>query len=887
MSTCELPSVPNSVLRPASDPLPRPILRPTATRAVYVLLVVYIVISLTYQVVASVSLIVGYFDLRHQVQAPFDIGFYHPVLKDLSEPAKRAGLVAGDRIESLDSVPYRGRALWQSTRWYAHPGEVLRVGVRRPNGTHAIVSVALVGESATVQIGDAIFLIFLHILVPLFCLIIGYWIVLARPKELNAWLILLLLTFPQAVIVVSTYNSWPGIWLALRLGWHLIPEILAPGALLWLGLLFPERSRIDLRLPWLKWLIGAVLTCCGGVGLATDFSTWYDLPLIASRTTLDAAATRVINWMFVLCVVLYWVAIFDKLRTASTADARRRLRVLYLGSVLGLGGALVIFGALPWFGIPDPSRIRWLAYLGAMFLLVFPLTLAYVVVVQRAMDVRLVIRQGLQYTLARRGVLVLQILLSVGLFTVVAVLMTSHAMTPVATVAVLAVGIWGTFLLYGAAQRVAVWIDRRFFRDAYNAELILSELAEKVRTMVETEPLLEIVTGRISDALHVPRMAVLLDGSAPYRPAHAMGYASLPAVEFPETAATVQVLKQQRQPVRVYFDDPQGWIYRLREMTGEERAKLAELRSELLLPLLVKDHLIGFISLGQKLSEAPYSGTDLRLLNSVAAQTSLALEVSRLSTAVAQEAAQRERLNREVEIAREVQEHLFPQQRPAVPGLDYYGLCRPAREVGGDYYDFLELPDGKLGVAVGDVSGKGIGAALLMASLEASVRGHAAAPHGLSELMRQVNSLIYDASAANRYATFFYCQYDPRTHTLTYVNAGHNPPVILRKTGANTTITRLHAGGPVVGLLRDAVYEQGTVVLEVGDMVVLFTDGVSESMNVRDEEWGEDRLIESAKSCEGLEAAESLNRIMSDAVAFAAGAPQHDDMTLVVLRIYG
>ena len=506
------------------------------------------------------------------------------------------------------------------------------------------------------------------------------------------------------------------------------------------------------------------------------------------------------------------------------------------------------------------------------------------VVVQRAMDVRLVIRQGLQYTLARRGVFVVQILLSAALFVVVAALTASHAVKPVGTVVVLAVGVWGIFLVHGATQRVAIWIDRRFFRDAYNAEQILSELAEEVRTMVETQ-LLETVTGRIADALHVPRMAVLLDGSGFYRPAYAMGYGSLPAVAFPEAAATVQVLKKERQPVHVYFDDPQAWIYCVPEMTDEERAKLAELRSELLVPLLVKDRLIGFMSLSEKVSEAPYTGTDLRLLGSVAAQTTLALEVSRLTTAVAQETARRERLNREIEIAREVQEHLFPQQPPAVLGLDYCGLCRPAREVGGDYSDFVELPEGRLGVAIGDVSGKGIGAALLMASLEASLRGQASAGHGLAELMQRVNGLVYDASAANRYATFFYGQYDPRTRELDYVNAGHNAPLVLRNCGASATVSRLEAGGPVVGLLRAAVYQHGSFTLEPGDLVVLFTDGVSESMNTHDEEWGEDRLVQSAKDCAGLNALETVNQIMTAAVAFAAGAPQHDDMTLVVLRV--
>src|SRR5215472_3864521 len=163
-----------------------------------------------------------------------------------------------------------------------------------------------------------------------------------------------------------------------------------------------------------------------------------------------------------------------------------------------------------------------------------------------------------------------------------------------------------------------------------------------------------------------------------------------------------------------------------------------------------------------------------------AAQTALALEVARLTTAIGREMVQRERMNRELEIAREVQEHLFPQRLPSVPGLDYCGRCYPAREVGGEYYDFLELPEGRLGIAIGDVSGKGIGEALMMASLQASLRAQASVGHDLAELMKRVNNLIYKASSANRYATFFYAEYDPPSRRLSYVNAGHNPPLIVR-----------------------------------------------------------------------------------------------------------
>jgi sigma-B regulation protein RsbU (phosphoserine phosphatase) len=267
-----------------------------------------------------------------------------------------------------------------------------------------------------------------------------------------------------------------------------------------------------------------------------------------------------------------------------------------------------------------------------------------------------------------------------------------------------------------------------------------------------------------------------------------------------------------------------------------------------------------------------------------AAQTTLAREVARLTAAIGREMAQRERMNRELEIAREVQEHLFPQRLPAVPGLDYCGHCRPAREVGGDYYDFLELPDNRLGIAIGDVSGKGVGAALMMASLEASLRALASVMRDPADLMGRVNSLVRQASASNRFATLFYAEYHTVTRRLAYVNAGHNPPFVLRNNGVGCQVLRLETGGPVIGLLPHS-YQRGEFSLETGDLVVLFTDGISESMNIRDEEWGEERLIQLAKTCHGLPAMEGTSRILAAALAFAGGAPQHDDMTLVVLRM--
>ena len=317
-----------------------------------------------------------------------------------------------------------------------------------------------------------------------------------------------------------------------------------------------------------------------------------------------------------------------------------------------------------------------------------------------------------------------------------------------------------------------------------------------------------------------------------------------------------------------------------------ERTEFQKLDAQVLLPLASQKELLGIISLGPKKSEEPYSPSDTSLLRTVAAQTGLALENSRLSEAFASEVTQRELLHREIEIAREVQERLFPQSLPAVPALEYAGHCRPARGVGGDYYDFLALTNGRLGLVIGDVSGKGVPAALLMASLQASVRGQSQSlgPSGqpdIAGLMANVNCLVYDASPQNRYATFFYAQFDPATRRLVYTNGGHNAPMLLR----GNEVLLLETGGPPVGLFRPARYEQAEIDLQPGDLLILYTDGVSEAENHAQEEWGEDALVAATRSCGALPPSEMIARIMQAADTFSNGAPQHDDMTLVIARV--
>ena len=286
--------------------------------------------------------------------------------------------------------------------------------------------------------------------------------------------------------------------------------------------------------------------------------------------------------------------------------------------------------------------------------------------------------------------------------------------------------------------------------------------------------------------------------------------------------------------------------------------------------------------------------------SSTALPTGILVNVYKLIPTLAEEAISRAKLEREFEIAREVQERLFPQTFPNVAGVEMAAHCRPAQAVGGDYYDLIDIRDGslagiapapahgcdRLGIAIGDISGKGMSAALLMASLHASLRGQVLSGAGdLGTKMANVNRLLYDASNSNRFATFFYAELDCASRTLHYVNGGHNPPALLRKEDGAWRVFRLGDGGPVIGLLPGAVYKEQTVHLLPADILLAFTDGISEAMNTSEDEWGEDRMIGEAQAHADLNAGELLQRLFRAADAFAAGAPQHDDMTLLVLRL--
>jgi phosphoserine phosphatase RsbU/P len=234
---------------------------------------------------------------------------------------------------------------------------------------------------------------------------------------------------------------------------------------------------------------------------------------------------------------------------------------------------------------------------------------------------------------------------------------------------------------------------------------------------------------------------------------------------------------------------------------------------------------------------------------------------------------------REFQEARRIQQKLLPAALPQVSGWSVAASWQPASGVGGDCYDALLFGGSRLGVSIADVVGKGIPAALLMSNLQAAVRAFATDGVGPADLCSQVNRILCGHIAEGRFISFVYCVVDPSNRLLTYSNAGHYPPILLR---ANGSVERLTAGGPVLGVFGDATYEEASVALGQGDRVVLFTDGITEARNAADEEFGEERLIEAALPNRGATSSALETRLAAEVRAFTGGNYQ-DDATLIVM----
>ncbi|HET7100885.1 MAG TPA: PP2C family protein-serine/threonine phosphatase, partial [Terriglobia bacterium] len=521
-----------------------------------------------------------------------------------------------------------------------------------------------------------------------------------------------------------------------------------------------------------------------------------------------------------------------------------------------------------------------------LLLFLFPLSFAYAVLKHRVLEVPVLLRRGARYLLVLRGFTILLALASIGVTLVFAMFLAPYlellAVGGVPGGIALGAG-FGTVLLWAGMvvhKRVGEKIDRAFFRNAYDARMVLENLVEISRTATDRAKLSELLQNHLEQALRPSSLVVYLETDD--HQLSAMRADVPPALAVLSTAdPTLAETARRGRPWEIMNED-------------EERLPhpflLEPLRPDCLVPVLGRDgRLVGLLLLGPRLSEEPYSREDKRLLASVATQAGIAMESIRLGEEIAERIEAERRAAQEMEFARQVQSRLLPQKFPVLRTLEYAGGCAPARQVGGDYYDFLELCPGRLALVLADIAGKGVSGALLMANLQANLRSqYAMALDDIRQLLESVNRLFYENTSDSSYATLFFADYDEATHRLRYVNCGHLPPLLLKGSGPSTNgpipssnIERLEPTSTVLGLFDTWECNVAETSLSPGDTLLLYTDGVTEAANAAGEEFGESRLVETLCSNHDLSAQPLLDSIIQ-AVQMFSNEEQADDITLVV-----
>jgi len=304
---------------------------------------------------------------------------------------------------------------------------------------------------------------------------------------------------------------------------------------------------------------------------------------------------------------------------------------------------------------------------------------------------------------------------------------------------------------------------------------------------------------------------------------------------------------------------------------------LQGVRSVLAVPLGVSEKVFGIIYADSPIAEGRFTEDHLKVLTTLASVAAIRVENTRLVEA----RLERERLERELALASEIQQRFQPTAPPQIDGYELQGISFPCYEIGGDYYDFIEREDGRLVIALGDVSGKGTAAALLMSSLHAAVHAQAGSHDSLVSTISAVNKYLADNIPANRFVTLFYAELDPDSGALSFLNAGHNPPLIVHAAG---TVEQLASGGLPLGIKPDADYREGRTQLLPGDVLVIYSDGVTEAVSPTGEEFGSTRLYEVVSRNIESSAAGIRDRIESSLTKFSQGTSAADDITLVIVK---
>ncbi len=810
---------------------------------------------------------------------------------DVNSPS--SGLLqSGDELVAINGIKIRDE-----------PGVLLNSNY--PPGTRLTLTVRRAGELrdatiTTVPYATGVRFDPIHYISILF-LVTGWAVFLLRPEDKQAWLLAIMLATLVGLVGNSPGNlPW---WLAVAAGLGAVAAMIFFPVFAHFFLVFPEPSPLLRRWRRLEtWLylpfFLLILPVFGPARLAPVLLGWL----------LKIGWNR-FDFVVQLVVIAYLVAgLISLVINYRVADliARRRLRVVMAGSIAGfLNLLLLILGGLT--GLQEQLSAVWAWFEKAIYvtLPLVPLSFVYAIVRHKVIPVSLIIRRGVRYLLVSRGSIVLHLGLAAAvIFFIMDAFFTQMPSISGRTIGVISavVGIVVWNLNHWFHRRVlAPAIDRRFFRQSYNAQQILADLSQSLRTVTDLPQLLELVATKIQSALPTENVTIFLreEAGGGYQSVYSQDYQHADQSKttgerswgFSADAEVVKELAISGQPVEVEAAEESSLSENSSQgesgLPESERKTLRELKSALLLPLATKGEVLGFISVGSRLGDLPFSNSDKHLLMSVAGPATFAIENARLVQRMVEEARRREEIEaeneqraKEMEEARQLQLSMLPKTIPQLPHLEVAAYMKTATEVGGDYYDFNLADNGELTVVVGDATGHGLKAGTVVTAAK-SLFNHLAETPDVTEFFSHSSRALKRMNLRSLFMAMTVARFNG--HRVTLSSAGMPPALIYR---ANTgEIEEIPLTGVPLGSMTGYRYQQQQVLINRGDVVVLMSDGFPERFNPEGEMLDYGRAKDSLGEVASRSSQEIIQHFVGVGEAWADGKQQEDDVTFVVLKV--
>lgn len=404
---------------------------------------------------------------------------------------------------------------------------------------------------------------------------------------------------------------------------------------------------------------------------------------------------------------------------------------------------------------------------------------------------------------------------------------------------------------------------------------LLCRLSQTFNSSLDLDEVLNRVMDEVITITRAERGFVMLheaDGTLGFRVARGIDQSTIDDPQFQVSRSVVERVAHEGEPILT--SDAQADD----RFSRRQSVMMLGLRAILCVPLKIKEKLLGVVYVDNRLQAGIFTQADLDLLTTIASSAAIAIENARLY----QVAVEKGRMERELQMAHDIQAGLLPHETPQIPGWEFAAHWQPAREVSGDYYDFIPLHGGQLGIVVADVSDKGMPAALFMALTRSTVRASMSHAHSPADGITHANQLICADAADGMFVTLFYALLDPEASEITYVNAGHNPPLLYR--AEQDQLVELTRTGMAMGVMEDSAFEQRTVQLDPGDFVLLYTDGVTDATDAQEQEFGEERLHHIILQEQHTPVAKVIAALEQTLYEFVGASSPFDDITIVAIR---